>query len=79
MQEKLKLAKGETVAFVSSRSRGFASETDVSEYNVLDADGEVIGTVVFTEHTAVRGFRVTNTVVQKDAQGNVLVSETWNP
>lgn len=79
MQEKLKLAYGETVAFVSSRSRGFAGEEDISDYNVLDADGKVVGTVVFTEHTAVRGFRVTNTVIQKDAQGSVLVSETWNP
>lgn len=79
MRDKLKLEVGQTVKFVKSREIGFRGETDVSEYNVLDANGHVVGTVELSEHIAVRGFRKTNTVVQKDAQGNTLVSETWTP
>lgn len=79
MRDKLKLEAGQTVKLVKSREIGFRGETDVSEYNVLDADGQVVGTVELSEHIAVRGFRKTNTVVQKDAQGNTVVSETWTP
>ncbi|EMF61793.1 Hypothetical protein EPM1_1115 [Stenotrophomonas maltophilia EPM1] len=54
-------------------------ETDVTDYEILDADGKVVGTVELREHIAVRGFQKTNTVVQRDADGRTVVSESWNP
>lgn len=77
MKDKLELAPGETLKHESSRSKGFMGETDVTTYSVLDASGNVVGSVEHTEHTAVKGFRVTNTVVQRDLDGTVLVNTSW--
>ncbi|RDZ27998.1 hypothetical protein [Lysobacter silvisoli] len=77
MKDKLKLAPGETLRHENSQSKGFMGETDITNYSVLDSAGNVVGTVEHTEHTAVRGFRVSNSVVQKDSQGNVLVNTNW--
>lgn len=79
MEERLKLEEGHTVRFLRSRETGFRGERDVSDYEILDAEGNVVGSVQLSEHMAVRGFRVTNTVVQKDAQGNTVHTESWNP
>ncbi len=77
MQEKLKLAPGESLRLDGSHSKGFMGETDVTNYSVLDTSGNIVGTVEYTEHMAVKGFRVTNTVVQKDLQGNIIVKASW--
>lgn len=77
MQKNLKLNPGETLRFDSSRSTGFMGETDVSSYSILDASGNVVGNVEHTEHTAVKGFRVSNTVVQKSNDGTILVQHSW--
>lgn len=79
MRDRLKLEEGHTVKLVKSREIGFMGETDVSDFEILDANGNVVGSVELSEHTAVKGFRKTNRVVQRDAQGNTVVSETWNP
>lgn len=79
MRDKLKLAEDDTLKYKSSRTRGFAGQTDITEYDILDAAGNLIGSVEFTEDVAVRGFRQTNTVVQRDARGTVVVSTSWNP
>ncbi len=79
MLDRLKLEQGQTVRLVSSREIGFMGETDVTDYEILDADGKVVGTVELREHIAVRGFQKTNTVVQRDADGRTVVSESWNP
>lgn len=79
MRDKLKLAEGDTLNYKASRMKGFAGETDVNDYDIVDATGTVIGSVEFTEHTAVRGLRTTHSLVQKDAQGKVVVSTSWNP
>lgn len=77
MQEKLKLNPGDTLRFDSSRSTGFMGETDISNYSVLDASGNVVGSVEHTEHMAVKGFRVSNTVVQRSKDGTVLLQQSW--
>lgn len=79
MQDKLKLAAGETLKHETSHSKGFMGETDVTIYAILDSAGRVVGSVEHTEHTAVRGFRVTHTVVQKDLAGSVIVHTSWQP
>ncbi|MFM0298251.1 MULTISPECIES: hypothetical protein [Paraburkholderia] len=79
MKEKLKLAADETLKYKSSRSHGFMGETDVTNYLILDASENIVGSVEHTEHTAVKGFRVTHSVVQKDCDGNVVVQTSWQP
>lgn len=79
MRDKLKLAEDDTLKYKSSRTKGFAGQTDITEYDILDAAGNLVGSVEFTEDVAVRGLRHTNTVVQRDAQGKVVVSTSWNP
>jgi len=79
MHDRLKLEEGHTVKLVKSREIGFMGETDVSDFQILDANGNVVGSVELSEHIAVKGFRKTNKVVQRDAQGTTVVSETWNP
>lgn len=79
MKEKLKLAAGEKLKHVNSRSQGFMGETDVTSYLILDASDNIVGSVEHTEHTAVKGFRVTHSVVQKDSNGNIVVQTSWQP
>jgi hypothetical protein len=77
MKEKLRLNPGDELRRDSSSVKGFMGETDVTNYSILDAAGNIVGTVEYTEHMAVKGFRVTNSIVQKDLEGNVLVKTSW--
>lgn len=77
ISEKLTLGPGESLRRDGSRSKGFMGETDITNYSSLDASGNVVGTVEHSEHTAVKGFRVTNSVTQTDSQGKVVVSKNW--
>lgn len=61
-----------------SRTKGFMQETDIYEYDIVDARGEVVGTVVVTDHTAVRGFRRTIRLQQRDKSGATIVDEHWS-
>lgn len=60
-----------------SHSKGFMQETDIDEYDIIGTSGERVGTVVVTDHTAVRGFRRTISVEQRDNAGKVVVRESW--
>lgn len=48
-------------------------ETDVDTYSIVGADGTITGSVKVTDHTAVKGFKRTVRVLQKDADGRVVV------
>ncbi|PIB56170.1 hypothetical protein [Pseudomonas sp. 2995-1] len=76
-QSKLKLNDGETLKHVSSRSKGSMAQEDITEWSVLNSSGEVVGTVIHNDHTALNGFRRTQSVRQTDSQNNVLVDESW--
>lgn len=77
IKEKLALGPGESLRMDGSHSKGFMAEADVTNYSILDVSGNVVGTVEHTEHTAVRGFRVTNSVTQRDSQGNIVANTNW--
>ncbi len=77
MKEKLKINQGETLALVKSKSEGFMAETDVDEYEIVNTSGEIVGSVVYKNHTAVKGFRVTQSVIQKDVNGKTIVDIRW--
>ncbi len=77
MESKLKLNEGDTLKQTDHRMKGPMQETDIWTYSILNKDGEVVGSVVHTDHTAIKGFRRTQTVEQKDSLGNVIVSTSW--
>ena len=78
-KEKLILADGQTLRHVRSREKGFMGETDETTYDVVDAAGAVVGSVTHERHLAVKGFKLTESVKQRDEAGNVIVDERWNP
>lgn len=52
-------------------------ETDVSSYSVVDASGSIVGAVEHTEHTAIKRFRITNTLIQESLDGRVVATASW--
>lgn len=77
MQSRLKLKQGETLKQTNHRSKGPLAEMDIYTYEIIDQAGEVVGSVVHTDHTAIKGFKRTQTVEQKDKSGKVIVDEQW--
>lgn len=76
-KSKVLLEDGQRLVFVGSSSKGFMSETDVENYDVVNASGEKVGSVTMEDHTAVKGFRQTISVIQRDLAGEVLLRESW--
>ena len=76
-KNKVLLKDGETLVLTGRSSKGFMAETDVETYDVVDADGQKVGSVTMEDHTAVKGLRRTISVVQVDLAGEVLVREAW--
>ena len=78
METKIKLKSGETLKRVKSTSKGPLAETDIITYSVLDEHGQVVGSVLHTDHTSINApFRRTQSVIQRDASGTVVVDEQW--
>ena len=77
LKEKVKLNPGEELKLDSSRTKGFMGEEDIDEYSVVDAEGNIVGKVTYTNHMAVKGFKVTRTVLQTDSTWKVIVDERW--
>ena len=78
METRIKLHPGETLKLVSSDSKGSLAETDIVTYSVLSTTGDVVGSVVHTDHTSRKApFRRSQSVVQRDAQGAKVVDEAW--
>lgn len=74
---KVILNPGESLQLDDSRCEGFMQETDVYDCSVIDANGEIVGKVTASDHTAVRGFRRTISVKQTNASGQIVVDESW--
>jgi|GEM_PF-950035 len=76
-RQKVVLKPGETLKHLRSRTKGFMGETDVEDYEILAADGTIIGSVTMEDHTAVRGFRRTISVTQRTVEGVLVVEDSW--
>lgn len=74
-QSKVVLNTGETLRHDGSSSKGFMQETDVDSYSIVQADGVITGSVTVTDHTAVKGFKRTVHIVQKNASGKIIIDE----
>ncbi|ONN67809.1 hypothetical protein [Herbaspirillum sp. VT-16-41] len=77
-KEKVVLKDGETLRLDRSYSKGFMQEEDVNLYTILNRDGAEKVKVQVHDHTAVKGFRRTLSVVQTDHEGRTVVRESWN-
>ena len=53
------------------------AETDIWTYSIWDANGNKVGSVVYTDHTSIKGFSRTQSVEQRDANGKIVVDITW--
>lgn len=78
-KDKLILGDGETLKHLGSKTAGFMGETDIDTYTVVGSNGTEAGTVKVEDHTAVKGFRRTITVIQTDAAGNEIVHTSFSP
>ena len=76
-QGKVLLQDGERLQHTGSSMTGSWQETDVDAYDIIAADGTKMGTVTVEDHTAIKGFRRTISVCQRDVAGNVIVEESW--
>ena len=54
-RSKLILQEGDQLKHTGSRTSGFMAETDVDTYDVISAEGVVIGSVTVEDHTNVKG------------------------
>ena len=78
-RDKLVLNANEELRHESSRMKGFMQETDIDEYSIVGPDGTKMGSVTVTDHTAVKGFRRTVSILQKDSAGKTIVETSFNP
>lgn len=77
MKSRLKLNDGETLKHENHRSKGSMAEMDIYEYSIVNSNNETVGTVKHTDHTAIRGFKRTQTLEQTDSSGKVIVKASW--
>ena len=78
MESKVKLKPGEELKREKSFSKGFMSEEDITEYSVLNSEGQIVGKVIHRDHMSVKGFRRTQSLRQTDSNGTVIVDEHWS-
>ncbi|MDT0581703.1 hypothetical protein [Brumicola blandensis] len=77
MITKLKLEQGEELKHERSRTKGTMAQTDIECYSVINSKGEVVGSVVYEDHTSLNGFKRTQHVTQKSSDGKIIVQESW--
>lgn len=78
-KSKLKIEEGETIRLDDKYKKGNLGQEEVELYSALNFDGEVIGSVQYTDHTSIKTlFRRSLHVVQRENNGQTLVDERWS-
>ena len=77
LEEKIDIQVGTSLNLVSSRQKGPMAETDIYMYSIIDPSGQIVGTVLHTDHTPLDGRGRIQTVVQKDSNGEVVLEKHW--
>ena len=77
MKDKLKLNNGDTLKLENHRSKGSLDEMDIYTYSIVNSEGEIVGSVIYTDNTSIRGFKRTQKLEQKDISGKLVVNEFW--
>lgn len=78
-KNKLKLEEGVTIRLDNKYDKGHLGQEEVELYLILNIDGEVIGSVQYTDHTSTKApFRKSLHLVQREKSGQILVDERWS-
>lgn len=72
LKEILGLLSDQSLRLTGSREAGFMGNIDIDDYEILGADGAIIGKAHVELHTAVRGFKQSTTWRVMDLAGNVI-------
>ena len=77
-RDSLLLNPGDVLMKTGVVKRGNLDQCEGETYDVLDAEGLVVGTVVYTATTSMRPpCKTTCWVVQKDIVGTAIVDKRW--
>lgn len=77
-RDRLKLRPGETLRRSGGIKSGNLDQHEVEMYDVIDAHGHTVGTVVYTENFCIRPrFRSSHSLVQVDTEGKVVIDLRW--
>lgn len=77
-KEKLRLSPDESLKHERSYEKGSLGQEEVSLYLIISSNGEEMGSVQFTEHIAIRGFRRSFHLVQRDKARNPIIDVRWS-
>lgn len=76
-KQKLKLEEGETLRLDNKYEKGNLGQEEVELHSVIDQQGQVVGSVQYTDQTNIKApFRQSFHLVQRKA-GTTLVDERW--
>jgi len=78
-KNKLKLEEGESLRLDNKYEKGSLGQEEVELYSVVDRQGQVTGSVQYTDHTSIKApFRNSLHLLQLEKGGNTLVDERWS-
>lgn len=78
-REKIVLNAGEELRHESSRMKGSLQEEDIDTYSIIRPDGSNGGMVTVNDHTAIKGFKRTISVLQTGSDGKTIVETSFSP
>lgn len=77
-QDSLLLNPGEVLRQLERVKRGNLDQFEVENYDVLNAQGETVGTVEYTASTPLTPpFKTRYSLVQRDIAGTAIVDKRW--
>ena len=75
---KLKISDGDEVKFISKFNAGHMGQKERYKYEIINAKGELVGTVKYVEYTSTKApFNETYTLQQKGINDNEILFERW--
>jgi hypothetical protein len=77
MEIKVKLNPGEKLQQESHHSKGTLSKIDIWTHHFIDSNGNKVGSVAHTDHTAIKGFQRTQAVEQRGVTNKLIVDISW--
>ena len=77
MLDKLQLKPGETLRLEKTRTVGSHGQTDIETYSVINEQGEVVGTVIYTDTITINGLKKRQTLLHKDLNDKTVLDIRW--
>ena len=76
--KRVTLQLGETVRFIGRSSKGNLDQNEVEEYEIVDLEGAVTGTVTVRTSTSLRPpHRTSYSLEQRDGTGTFVTQASW--